>query len=373
VIVFRRDGAASGPKPRRAQRAICLDVGMSGPRPRRALRAVRLSGAALLAALTTALVAPACSDRDAPAATGGPADTTATAAPPAPAPDADSSAPEAGSASDAGTDADPPDAEAPDAALPGVTGGCPEGMLLVDGEYCPDVLQKCVVHHEELKKDEAKKRRKREAGIDTGTSTVSERCLRYESPSICASKERRHVRFCMDRYEWPNQKGELPALLVSWVDAKKQCEQIGKRLCTEDEFNFACEGEEMLPYTYGHERDKAKCNIDRPYRKREKKLSNYERCMTDPVCKAELARLDQRLPAGSQAACVSPFGVYDLNGNINEWVFRPKEKPPNRSGLKGGWWGPVRGRCRPTVGFHKEEDYGYEEGFRCCADASPAP
>ena len=77
--------------------------------------------------------------------------------------------------------------------------------------------------------------------------------------------------------------------------------------------------------------------------------------------------------AGSLAQCVSPFGVYDLNGNINEWVFRPKEKLPNRSGLKGGWWGPVRGRCRPTVGFHKEEDYGYEEGFRCCKDAAAAP
>lgn len=177
------------------------------------------------------------------------------------------------------------------------------------------------------------------------------------------------MRFCMDRYEWPNKKGELPALLVSWVDAKKQCEAIGKRLCTEDEYNFACEGEEMLPYTYGHERDPTKCNIDRPYRKRERKLYKYERCMKDPACKAELEKLDQRLPAGSMPACVSPFGVYDLNGNINEWVFRPKEKPPNRSGLKGGWWGPVRGRCRPTVGFHKEEDYGYEEGFRCCASA----
>jgi formylglycine-generating enzyme required for sulfatase activity len=68
---------------------------------------------------------------------------------------------------------------------------------------------------------------------------------------------------------------------------------------------------------------------------------------------------------------VSPFGVYDLNGNINEWVERPGKEYPNRSGLKGGWWGPVRGRCRPTVGFHKEDDYGYEEGFRCCKDAAP--
>lgn len=290
-----------------------------------------------------------------------------------------SAAPGAGDLSDAGDlpDAGDPDAAAspsdagdPDAAapLPGRTEGCPDGMLLVEGNYCPEVIQKCVVHHEEFAKDEKRKRKKREAGQEAGTSTVSERCLRYESPSVCASKQRRPMRFCMDRYEWPNQKGELPALLVSWVDAKKQCEAIGKRLCTEDEFNFACEGEEMLPYTYGFERDPTKCNIDRPYRKREKKLFKYARCMKDPVCKAELEKLDQRLPTGSLAACVSPFGVYDLNGNINEWVFRPKEKPPSRSGLKGGWWGPVRGRCRPTVGFHKEEDYGYEEGFRCCAD-----
>jgi formylglycine-generating enzyme required for sulfatase activity len=129
----------------------------------------------------------------------------------------------------------------------------------------------------------------------------------------------------------------------------------------------------MWPYTYGFARDATKCNIDRQYRKRQKKLSKYERCMNKPACKAELERLDQRLPAGSLPECVSPFGAYDMNGNINEWVMRPGKKYPDRSGLKGGWWGPVRGRCRPTVGFHKEEDYGYEEGFRCCKDAAAAP
>jgi formylglycine-generating enzyme len=255
--------------------------------------------------------------------------------------------------------------------LPGTSEGCEPDMVRVKGNYCPNTNQVCLEYHEEYVRDEARKKAKRDRGEEVGKSTVSERCLRYKEPSECLSKERRPMSFCMDRYEWPNKKGELPALLISWTDAKKECEKIGKRLCTEDEYNFACEGEAMLPYTYGYVRDPSKCSIDKKYRKRERKLYKYEKCMKHPACKKELEKLDQRLPVGSLPACVSPFGVYDLNGNINEWVFRPKEKPPNRSGLKGGWWGPVRGRCRPTVGFHKEGDYGYEEGFRCCKDAAP--
>ena len=312
---------------------------------------MRIHPAALL------LLAACSGPKQAPS--GGPPDAGADAAV------AERAAEDAGAIDGGSSDAGAPSA----AALPGKTVGCEEGMVLIEGGYCPEVNQHCLEFHEEYVRDEAKKKAKRDKGEEAGKSTVSERCLRYQEPSVCLSKKRRTQRFCMDRYEWPNHKGELPALLVSWTDAKKECEKIGKRLCTEDEFNFACEGEAMLPYTYGYVRDASKCSIDKQYRKREKKLLKYEACLKKPECKKELEKLDQRLPAGAMPACVSPFGVYDLNGNINEWVFRPKEKPPNRSGLKGGWWGPVRGRCRPTVGFHKEEDYGYEEGFRCCKDA----
>jgi formylglycine-generating enzyme len=255
-------------------------------------------------------------------------------------------------------------------ALPGTSEGCPDDMVLVAGDYCPEVLQACLKHHEEYDKNQEERAAKGEQGEALESSTVSERCLEYRKPTRCLSRKRTKKRFCIDRYEWPNKKGELPALLVSWLDATKQCERAGKRLCLEEEFNFACEGEEMLPYTYGYERDPTRCNVDRPYRKRERTLFKYQRCMTHPKCKAELERLDQRKPAGSMLACVSPFGAYDLNGNINEWVVRPGQKSPDRSGLKGGWWGPMRGRCRPTVGFHKEEDFGYEVGFRCCQDAA---
>ena len=172
-------------------------------------------------------------------------------------------------------------------------------------------------------------------------------------------------------FEWPNRPGELPQNLVSWHDALKLCKQADKRLCTEAEFNFACEGEAMWPYTHGYERDPQVCALDKTYLRRRINLKRHQRCMADPRCKAEAERLDQREPAGARRGCRSPFGVYDLNGNINEWVEREGRKPPDRSGLKGGWWGPVRGRCRPTVGFHKEGDYGYEVGFRCCRDPQP--
>lgn len=255
------------------------------------------------------------------------------------------------SASPAAANAEPP--------LPGSTEGCPDDMVRVSGDYCPAVMQDCVEHHKEYAAD--KDRRK----------TVSERCLRYRSPSRCVSKKRRAMSFCVDRFEYPNQRGAIPRVLSSWHSAKALCEAAGKRLCSEDEFNFACEGPDMLPYTYGFTRDPEVCPIDKPYRypDHSKVMLEYDACLTDEWCKAELDRLDQREPSGSRPGCVSWAGVFDLNGNVNEWVEIPKQKPPNRSGLKGGWWGPVRGRCRPTVTFHKESDYGYEAGFRCCKDS----
>jgi hypothetical protein len=241
---------------------------------------------------------------------------------------------------------------APAAPLPGTSEGCAPDMVLVAGGYCPAPSQVCLERPKVL-------------GGDGHLQ-----CQRY-APSRCLTSKRTPMRFCMDRYEWPNQKGALPRTLVSWPEARQLCEAIGKRLCTEAEFNFACEGESMKPHVHGFERDPTACNYDRPYIERTFAYHPWDRCMADEACKKEYDRLDQRLPAGSMPRCVSDHGVYDLNGNANEWVFRTDQKSPYRSGLKGGWWGPVRDRCRPMTTFHLEGDYGYEAGFRCCKDAAP--
>jgi formylglycine-generating enzyme required for sulfatase activity len=93
-------------------------------------------------------------------------------------------------------------------------------------------------------------------------------------------------------------------------------------------------------------------------------------CEANRACAAEMKRVDGRVPAGSLPECVSPFGIHDLEGNANEWVSQPWKAPKDRAAIKGGWWGPVRNRCRAITLSHGGSYMGYEVGFRCCKDAT---
>ncbi len=247
---------------------------------------------------------------------------------------------------------------------PGSSAGCPSDMVKVDGDFCPAPSQICEKHAKDWDRSHETDK------------TVSERCPPLQiAVDDVPLEEARSPLLLHGPLRVPERRRRAPARAHA-VDGREEemCEEKGKRLCTVNEFDFACEGLAfMLPYAYGFERDTTAkiCNVDRAYRvpDHSHQMKTYDKCMLDPACSAEMKRLDQRETIGERMTCVSWAGVFDLNGNVNEWVEIPKAKPPNRSGLKGGWWGPVRSRCRPTVDFHKEDDYGYEQGFRCCADA----
>lgn len=212
---------------------------------------------------------------------------------------------------------------------------CPDEMALVDGEYCSKVVQKCL--------------RKRKPW----------QCAEFESPSTCAGTET-HRRYCIDRFEYPNKRGALPTVMNSWYDAKRTCESLGKRLCTNAEWTLACEGPERRPFPYGYVRDPKLCNFD--------KLSPMqdENKLFWPKTQAkELARLDQREPSGARATCMSAFGVYDMTGSVDEFVLN-ETGVPYKSALKGGNWGEYRNACRPATFGHDEGFRYYQTGFRCC-------
>jgi hypothetical protein len=64
-----------------------------------------------------------------------------------------------------------------------------------------------------------------------------------------------------------------------------------------------------------------------------------------------------------------------MAGNVDEWVVNERGSTtttPYISGLKGGYWGPVRNRCRPMTTDHNQWHSGYQIGFRCCVDARSA-
>jgi hypothetical protein len=229
---------------------------------------------------------------------------------------------------------------------------CPPGMVEVEGEYCPLVEQRCL------------------RWLDSETKLQCAEFARAAESGRCAVKLQ-HQHFCIDRYEWPNRVGALPDYMASFRDAKAACQSVGKRLCNDTEWTLACEGPERRPYPYGNgfERDDRACNIDKPY------IWPRPERLFDPKTQGdELARLDQREPSGTRASCVSPYGVRDMVGNVDEWVVNVSQAAhPYVSGLKGGYWGPVRTRCRPMTTAHDESFRYYQIGFRCCGEAAIVP
>ncbi len=74
-------------------------------------------------------------------------------------------------------------------------------------------------------------------------------------------------------------------------------------------------------------------------------------------------------------SCQSGFGVYDLTGNVDEWVSsdEPAREKSKWAGLKGGGWGHVRNQCRAMTTSHDPDFTYYFVGFRCCRDAPGQP
>ena len=127
---------------------------------------------------------------------------------------------------------------------------------------------------------------------DPNAQNKLKRCVKYEPGStICKTPEERRT-FCIDEYEYPNEKGAHPPWMVTWYEAQATCESKQKRLCYASEWITACEGPEHQPFPYGWERDNTACNSD----------NKFVVPDLDAMWKRdqrELERLDRSVPSGS--------------------------------------------------------------------------
>jgi sulfatase modifying factor 1 len=235
---------------------------------------------------------------------------------------------------------------------------CPDDMAYVDTSFCTDMQRRCTDMEQEK----------------TNHLPI---CHAFAREQFCRVPERR-IAFCIDRYEYPNRRGAHPAWMLDWNEAQATCEAHGKRLCWASEWTAACEGPNHSPFPYGWARDHDLCNFDNFYiePKRFGSKGQFDFYSRDSNVQAkELSRLDQSVRSGSMESCKSGFGVYDLTGNMDEWVTSDvaPQDVSQWAGLKGGAWGHVRNQCRPMTSSHEPTFRYYFVGFRCCSDVMGAP
>lgn len=189
--------------------------------------------------------------------------------------------------------------------------------------------------------------------------------------TVCVDRWEAHLEGASP-YEVPEggvavaSSGEVPQGYISGDVAALACASAGKRLCSVDEWMRACGGPDTTIYPYGDTYDSTACNdtyagghpvVD--YFGTSTGVWDSEH-MNDPGINQQPGTVD---PSGANPGCVTPEGIFDLHGNLHEWIDDPEGT------FKGGFYADaaINGAgCSYTTSAHTTDHHDYSTGFRCC-------
>ena len=138
---------------------------------------------------------------------------------------------------------------------------------------------------------------------------------------------------------YPADIHDHPVVHVTWNDAQAYAEWVGKSLPTSEQWEKAARGTRGTTYPWGDQPTPAKCNV-------------RENGVGDTTAR------------NCYQSGVSPYGVYDLCGNVWEWCST--QTKPGRYELKGGAWTSPFGRATPSSFNDAAASMCDDDtGFRC--------